>query len=408
MSPPLAECCLQSKAHQYLFINHKWHSPSNTDSCLIHSTLSEVYAAALQASSPLPVKTSGSNAGPLPKHYQPENLSKMHPIIILHVECSTNSYSLLNKGGNRDGNIVFHNGIDLVECINECLIPIFTKYIPQFLWTLKGNKGSGSSQCSSNSMITSTVKRKVVTQQLLCEKKALVCASLAAEEEEEPRIDMNPPRKSDIDLLFHHGFLDKQFTFPTSDPGPEDIPSDGADCVRGLDDHMKRRRVCVSRENNGESELDTHMHLEQECRDNEEEFSLQSLVTGDYDSADEVVSVSSIESSVLWTDAALGLLVPSSPSPSSSSLLLIREPVPDTFSDVKERGHDDNNIIDHGWELVDAAAESDSADAANHGTDEGRVDDVRSSALNSTVISQRRLPSFMVLHDVIPAYPPST
>lgn len=336
--------------------------------------------AALQATSALSLKSSASN-GPLPRHHQPENQSRMHPIFILNVECSAESYSLLDKSGNRDGDIVFHNGIDLIECINTCLIPVFTKYIPQCLWVLKGSDGPRTNKNLSNCMITSTAKRKTAQQHLQRDQKELVCDSL--HEEEPNSADVRAPHKSQIDLLFQHGFFDKEFNFPGHDLGNplSEAGEGGRGSGRSMDDHLKRRRVCVSRDDDGESELDAFM-CEGDSGSGGGHVYAQGMEGYSDEDESDVVSLSSTDS-LLWTDASLGL-VPSSTSASASVFSPLElETVLDTFSDEKEKKRcryveNDSNEQQH-WELVNPASE-----LGNQGTDKYLIDDIHPQDLKMT------------------------
>lgn len=258
ISPPVEGCCVSSQAQQHMFINLRWHSPSSwppsshsshasaNPNCLLQATLCDLYQTALQNPSGKLSKRKMFSAaeGPLPKHRQPNNDSKKYPVYILNVECSPAAYSVLNQTSDRDGDIVFHNAIDLVECVYAALVPVFSKHSPQCLWLLKCRTGSPvTGGKSSNRMVTSSAQRKVAR------------APSAAPQEDEcgGTIDSTEScayDKSEMDLLFQYGFLDRRAEADSAESSSGRTEGDEV-----LADIRKRRRVCVARLEDVESEL---------------------------------------------------------------------------------------------------------------------------------------------------------
>ena len=187
-----------------------------------------------------------SHGGPSPKHHQPDTLSTIYPVFVLNIECKLASFTSFNVNNEGDGELIFHNKIDLVKCLKASLIPVFYHHTPQFLWILENNSSVFGSQnlALSNDMVTSIAK-KTESVQGTC---------LITNSQEQTRLSSfdcwtnenkcSPLQKTQVDLLFQFGFLDNK---PSTTDNNVSFNRDFRSGEVKLLDETKRHGITVSR-----------------------------------------------------------------------------------------------------------------------------------------------------------------
>ena len=164
-------------------------------------------------------------AEPISRHYKLQ-CCRNQPIFLLNVECNTKSYTF-SCSGDKDDCIALKDESSITNCILECLHNVFIEFAPKCLWILEENTVQPNS-----SMVTAEVP-----------------TATRADEVNEDQIQSTAPLSqgknfistSQIDVLFHHGFLEEELIFPGCSPLKND--------ALVMDSRSDwRRAVIVSRE----------------------------------------------------------------------------------------------------------------------------------------------------------------